>query len=301
MTMTTQGGKRKRDSESSDETNLHEITQLRKMGLRVTEDLLGKGGYSRVYKSYVTENGNSTLAACKIIIKNPHKDDLDVSLEKELKILKCLHHENIIRLYKSVESDQFTRVFIFMEFCPSDLVQYLEANPVVPEEQARVVFQQILLAIFYLHSKNIAHRDIKCDNILLSENGQVKLADFGFATYCLNEKGEHRLSTNFCRSDAYASPELLAFTPYYPKMADMWASGVVLFSMLDGCMPFYGNPETQYKQQTQKSARYRTKGLSEDVKILTQSLMEPNVFNRITRRLEEVYEYFQKHINLITC
>lgn len=94
-------------------------------------------------------------------------------------------------------------------------------------------------AVEYLHSKDIAHRDLKCENILLTSKDNIKIGDFGFARLCRDaQTGTRVLSNTFCGSAAYAAPEVLQGVSYNPKMYDVWSLGCVLYIMLCGSMPF---------------------------------------------------------------
>lgn len=142
------------------------------------------------------------------------------------------------------------------------------------ESRACKLFRQIIAGIEHCHQRGIAHRDLKCENILLDENFVVKLIDFGFArsfraaqkTSTLDAKAEStdvglgkamsssaasqkssssrkikndpRISETYCGSYAYASPEILKGVPYDPFMSDIWAMGCVLFAMVFGRLPF---------------------------------------------------------------
>lgn len=82
----------------------------------------------------------------------------------------------------------------------------------------------------YCHSKGVAHRDLKCENILLDKKGQVKIIDFGFGRGNLEPvKDKYLRSTTYCGSYAYACPEILQGIPYVPQLSDVWSMGVILF------------------------------------------------------------------------
>jgi testis-specific serine kinase len=130
------------------------------------------------------------------------------------------------------------------------------------EDRACGFFRQIVAGIDYIHSQGVAHKDIKCENIMLDEDEKVKIIDFGFAknykvapkvtdatpdknslplSQTLKKKEverDHRLSETYCGSYAYASPEILQGIPHNPFLADVWAIGCVLYAMVFGRLPF---------------------------------------------------------------
>lgn len=100
-------------------------------------------------------------------------------------------------------------ICVFMDFCShGDLLDRIIKNGPLPEKKIKLFFGQIVSAIYYLHTKEISHRDIKCENILIQNSYLVKLTDFGFARKVI-EKGKAIMSKTFCGSAAYASPEIL--------------------------------------------------------------------------------------------
>ena len=140
------------------------------------------------------------------------------------------------------------------------------------------------LALQYLHEMEIAHRDIKCENVLLTSNYNVKLADFGFARYVIDQRGKHVLSDTYCGSLSYAAPEILRGMPYNPKFSDVWSIGVILYILLNKAMPFDDtNIKRLYEQQANRRWKFRGKiadTLSEFVKKLIRNLLEPDVNKR---------------------
>ena len=105
------------------------------------------------------------------------------------------------------------------------------------EESAKKYFKQVVEGIAYCHSKNICHRDVKLENILVDDKGKVKLIDFGFSAKC----NENSKLTTVCGTPPYMSPELAARMPYNGMSADIWALGVSLYLMLVGKFPFKAN------------------------------------------------------------
>lgn len=122
-----------------------------------------------------------------------------------------------------------------MEFAENgSLLDRIKRNDHLDEEQSRIFFSQICDGVGYCHDHGVVHRDIKCENLLLDKNMNIKLIDFGFSRKITNTE----LSDTFCGSFSYASPEILQNQPYQPKFSDIWAIGVVLFSMVFGKLPF---------------------------------------------------------------
>lgn len=179
------------------------------------------------------------------------------------------------------------RVFIFMQYAENgDLLEFLRRVGSIPEQQSKLWFRQMASGLQYLHKMNIAHRDLKCENILLSSKFDVKLADFGFARYCINQDGRRVLSQTYCGSAAYAAPEVVAGIPYNPKLADVWSLGVILFIMLNGIMPF--NDKHLYKllkAQWNKNWEFQPKVkdiVSPSAKNIVKQILEPDITLRLT-------------------
>ena len=104
------------------------------------------------------------------------------------------------------------------------------------ESQASDIFQQISSAIAYCHERGITHRDLKLDNILLTQNGTVKVIDFGFSTWT---KKDFKLKS-FCGTPTYMAPEIINKSEFLGPPTDMWALGIILYALLCGTFPFQG-------------------------------------------------------------
>jgi len=138
----------------------------------------------------------------------------------------------------------------------------------------------------------IAHRDIKCENILLTANYNVKLADFGFARYMIDSRGKRVLSDTYCGSLSYVAPEVLRAYPYNPKISDIWSLGVILYILLNKAMPFdEDNLKRLYELQTARKWKFRSKvkdRITDSVKKLVNNMLEPDVSKRW--RLDQIVQ-----------
>lgn len=129
-----------------------------------------------------------------------------------------------------------------------DMFTYLRKNT-LNEDQIRSWLVQILWAFKYMHGVGVVHRDLKCENILLTDNYNVRVADFGFARFV--SRGRNPGVDTICGTLMYSSPELLSGTrPYNPVATDVWAIGVVLFMMSNNVAPFRDKKKEEiYKKQ----------------------------------------------------
>lgn len=123
-----------------------------------------------------------------------------------------------------------------MEVCGGgDLLTYVRRRRKLKEDVAAHLFKQIIVGLQYIHSKAVLHRDIKLDNILLTSQGTVKICDFGVSK--LIEKPQDRMFEQ-CGTPAYIAPEVFENKGYFGYQSDVWSTGVVLYAMLFGTVPF---------------------------------------------------------------
>nr|CAD7402855.1 unnamed protein product [Timema cristinae] len=250
-------------------------------------DQIGQGSYASVYLGrYISNRYNQPQVACKVIdINYASKDFVQTFLPRELSILMKVKHPHIIQVFSILQRK--TKYYIFQRYAENgDMLEYVLRSGVVPEEQARIWQRQITLAVQYLHELNIAHRDLKCENILLTKNFNVKVADFGFARHIVYIDGKMQLSNTYCGSLSYAAPEVIRGKPYNMKMADIWSLGVILFVMINQAMPFEdSSPKRLYSRQMSRKWRFRSKinsTISQQLKNVIRNLLEPNLKARWT-------------------
>uniref|UniRef100_A0A0K0EQY8 non-specific serine/threonine protein kinase n=1 Tax=Strongyloides stercoralis TaxID=6248 RepID=A0A0K0EQY8_STRER len=174
--------------------------------------------------------------AIKIVKKADLNEESMCKMRKEIEVLKKIRHPNIVELYQVIENDK--KICLVMEYCSGgELFDYLGKVKRFSDNEARKKFRQIVSAIQYLHHNGIVHRDLKAENILLDDKGNIKIADFGFADFC----SEDCLMDQFCGSPPYAAPELFQGIKYIGFKVDIWSLGVILFALLVGSYPFHAD------------------------------------------------------------
>uniref|UniRef100_A0AAY5EA58 non-specific serine/threonine protein kinase n=1 Tax=Electrophorus electricus TaxID=8005 RepID=A0AAY5EA58_ELEEL len=189
---------------------------------------LGDGAFGKVYKAHNKESG--ALAAAKVIEAKSEEDLEDYMVE--IDILASCNHQYIVKLLDAFFYEQ--KLWIMIEFCPGGAVDaiMLELDRGLTEQQIQVVCRQMLEALVYLHTMKIIHRDLKAGNILLTLDGNIKLADFGVSAK--NMKTLQRRDT-FIGTPYWMAPEVVMCettkdTPYDYK-ADIWSLGITLIEL----------------------------------------------------------------------
>ncbi|XP_057346016.1 testis-specific serine/threonine-protein kinase 6-like [Manis pentadactyla] len=206
---------------------------LNKLGYKLGRTI-GEGRFSKV-KVATSKKYQGTVAIKVVDRRRAPRDFVDKFLPRELSILRSVRHPHIVHVFEFIEACN-GKLYIVMEAAATDLLQVVQRNGCIPGGQARDLFAQLAGAVSYLHNHQLVHRDIKCENVLLSSDERhVKLTDFGFGR---ETHGCPELSTTYCGSLAYAAPEVLRGIPYDPKKYDMWSLGVVLYVMVTGYMAF---------------------------------------------------------------
>ncbi|XP_049888183.1 testis-specific serine/threonine-protein kinase 3-like [Pectinophora gossypiella] len=252
----------------------------------ILEKMVGEGSYAKVFKStHMVDETHHTIMACKVIdTAQAPRDYLTKFLPRELDVLIRVNHPHVVNVSNIFQ--RRAKYFIFLRYAENgDLLDFLTQNGAVPENQCRLWMRQIISGMQYIHTLNIAHRDLKCENILITANYNVKITDFGFARQ-VKVRDRDVLSETYCGSLSYAAPEVLKGIPYLPKLADMWSIGIILYTMLNKALPFNETSVKKlYEKQMLRKWRFRTgivNQLSTECKQQVTQLMEPEAHLRPT-------------------
>ena len=199
----------------------------------------GEFGVIRKGENVLTKKKVAIKIISKCRVKELKGEQQFLSLSREVNIMKLCHHPHIVRHIDTFEDDQ--NYYIIMEYVKfGDLYQFIKEKVRekgrLKEEHARIIFAQLVSAIEYCHANLITHRDIKLENILISDKKrlQVKLSDFGFANFIKVDT----LHDTFCGSLHYSAPEIILNERYQPMPVDIWSAGVVLYTMISGTFPW---------------------------------------------------------------
>uniref|UniRef100_A0A4W5M515 non-specific serine/threonine protein kinase n=1 Tax=Hucho hucho TaxID=62062 RepID=A0A4W5M515_9TELE len=178
----------------------------------------------------------SVQVAIKIVDKTQLDDENLKKIFREVQIMKMLRHPHIIRLYQVMETERM--IYLVTEYASGgEIFDHLVAHGRMAEKDARRKFKQIVAAVHFCHCRNIVHRDLKAENLLLDHNLNIKIADFGFSN--LFSRGQ--LLKTWCGSPPYAAPELFEGKEYDGPKVDIWSLGVVLYVLVCGALPFDGS------------------------------------------------------------
>lgn len=201
--------------------------------------LLGEGSFGLVYKSL--HKPTNTIVAVKVQ-KNISQDAEEADkIMQEIEILAKCNSPYIVGYYECflhATRSAVSEMWIVMEYCSggsmSDLIEALNASAPMPEECIRAVCASVVLGLEYLHGvANVCHRDIKCGNVLLTDDGHVKLADFGVSAELNNTVNMRKTLTG---SPFWMAPEVIREN-HYDGRADVWSLGITMIEMAEGTPP----------------------------------------------------------------
>uniref|UniRef100_A0A8C8BTL6 PAS domain-containing serine/threonine-protein kinase n=1 Tax=Otus sunia TaxID=257818 RepID=A0A8C8BTL6_9STRI len=203
-----------------------------------TLSLIGKGSFGFVWTAKGKKDHQEVVVKFiwkERVLEDCWVDDPDLGrVTQEIAVLLKLQHPSIIKVLDVFENEHFFQLVMEKHGSGLDLFTFIDNQPNLDEPLASYIFRQLVSAVGYLRCRNILHRDIKDENIVIAEDFTIKLVDFGSAAYL--EPG--KLFYTFCGTIEYCSPEVLYGKPYHGPELEMWSLGVTLYTLVLGENPF---------------------------------------------------------------
>ena len=258
---------------------------------------IGEGCYGTVFlaMNLITKQNVAIKKINKI--KENEIDDLEV--KNEINILRNLDHPNIVKIIEFYSTEN--AYYIITDYCPSGEL-FNQINNSYNEFQLAVLFYQIFSGLYYLHANNIIHRDLKLENILLSEIEKdyksnlkyfwIKIIDFGTSKIF----SKHRKEKSIVGSSYYIAPEVL--NQCYNEKCDTWSVGVILYMLICGKPPFDGKDDFEIIDKIKigkfDDQNKRLLNSSEEVQDLVHKLLNVNIKKRLSAHEALGHPWFKK-------
>ncbi|KAI8069786.1 camp-dependent protein kinase 6 [Gilbertella persicaria] len=232
---------------------------------------LGTGSFGRVH--LIRSKINNHYYALKVLKKAEIVKLKQVEhTNNERAILSSIQHPFIVNLWGSFQDS--ANLYMVMDFVPGgELFTVLRKQKKFSNEVARFYAGEVLLALSYLHSKDIVYRDLKPENLLLDMHGHIKITDFGFA------KKVPDITWTLCGTPDYLAPEIIQ-TKGYGKAADYWAFGVLIFEMLAGHPPYYDENQFRLYEKILTTPPSYPSSIDSTAKDLLQHLLTTDLSQR---------------------
>uniref|UniRef100_A0A1A7YPC9 calcium/calmodulin-dependent protein kinase n=1 Tax=Iconisemion striatum TaxID=60296 RepID=A0A1A7YPC9_9TELE len=295
-------------------TDLQDCVQLNQYKLK---DEIGKGSYGVVKLAY--NEDDNTYYAMKVLSKKKlmrqagfprrppprgaralpdgpgqPKGPLE-RVYQEIAILKKLDHPNVVKLVEVLDDPSEDHLYMVFELVKQGAVMEVPADKAFSEDQARFYFRDLLRGIEYLHYQRIIHRDVKPSNLLVGEDGHIKIADFGVSNQF---EGADALLTSTVGTPAFLAPETLSETRknFSGKALDVWAMGVTLYCFVFGVCPFMDERilSLHQKIKTQPVVIPEHADISGDLKDLLLKMLDKSPETRISVPQIKVHPWVTK-------
>ena len=257
----------------------------------LTLSVIGKGSYAKVI--LVREKSTQKLFAMKILKKSVveiKKQEAHVKNERKI-LVEMQGRPFLINFYSAFQTEK-TLCFV-LEYCPGgELFNLLSKSGRFPEYQAKFYAAQMVIALEYLHKNDIIYRDLKPDNVLLDNQGYIKITDFGLSRVNVTNNE----AKSVCGTPEYLAPEII-LKQGYGKAVDWWTLGSIIYEMLTGVPPFLTDSRPLLFEKIKNHAPKIPKDLPAATKDILERLLQKDPLKRLgySNGAEEVkkHEWFQ--------
>ncbi|CAL8281687.1 unnamed protein product [Lota lota] len=237
---------------------------------------VGKGAFGFVWNALRCCDGQEVVVKfikkTRVVSECWVEDPMLGRVSQEIAILTRMQHHNIVKVLECFENSSYFQMVMEKHGEGLDLFEFIDKQPRLDEALASYIFRQLVAAVFYLRSKNVLHRDIKDENIIIDKCFHIRLIDFGSAAVLAPGK----LFYTFCGTLEYCSPEVLQGTPYKGPELEMWSLGVLLYTLLFSENPFCGVEEIL-------QARLKPPfNISTDLRDMLSDMLHPEPEKRMT-------------------
>ena len=258
--------------------------EITKAGKYKIKDKLAEGGLGAVYRAE-HPTLNRTVIIKQLTLKG--SEAFTERFKREARIVMDLKNDHIAQVYDHFKEG--SSYFIVMEYVDgTDLSALIKRDRYVPREAAMLIFNEICKGLKYAHDRDVIHRDIKADNILISNEGEVKIADFGIATSKEeNDDGLTRTGMTL-GTPSYMAPEQIEDSKNVDKRADIYSMGVVLYEMMTGEKPFPGGFAPSVISQIHKGKYKPPQKINPGVPAVARKIIKKAMYAKKTKRFRDI-------------
>ena len=247
---------------------------------------IGEGAFGVV--KLAQDKETKEKVAIKILEKKKilNKED-QIRVKREIEILKRSNHLNVIKAKKIFNDSE--NIYILMEYCEKgELFEHIVDEVCLEGKEAAYYFYQLINGLESLHKNGIVHRDLKPENLLINKNNILKIIDFGLSNY------NNKLLSTLCGSPCYASPEMLYGKKNDGILVDIWSTGIVLYAMLCGSVPFDNEDHDKLYKKIMKGKITYPENLEKDSIDLLKKILVVNPRGRISIKDIKKHPFYQK-------
>ncbi|OHT11749.1 CAMK family protein kinase [Tritrichomonas foetus] len=260
-----------------------------KIGDFIFVHAVGTGAFATVWKARHEITSNSV--AIKVVKKSAVSSSLaKTRLQREISLLKRFDHPFIADFFQEIEDED--NIYLVMEHVDNgNLLDYVNGSGRLSENLARRYFIQLISALEYLHKdKKVAHRDLKCENVMLDKYHNIRLIDFGLSNIFTDTNPELKTA---CGSPAYAAPEMIQGQSY-TIAADIWSAGILLYSIIVGRLPYDDDNVNRLLQKIVYTEVFYPSFLSAQLEDLLQKMLCKDPRERITLDKIKTHPWFSQ-------